>query len=517
MAPEQATEQEVDGRADLYAFGVVLYEALTGRVPFRGGTPLQVAAQHVNAPLPPARALNPDLAGGVEAVLTRALAKSPAHRYGSGAELIAALAETVEVTETRREASRPAEAVGATVLEAPPSTAGTTPPPPAPLPDQVRAAASQAGAGRHRSSQRTGETPRHATEPARPRARLLPVVSGVLGATAAFVLAIALFLAPALAPRIESVWLDPKEPLPGKPVTVHWSVKNARTVTIQGVAGALDPRTGAHTLLHGLSDGTTLMVSASNLFGTASSTLRVTAPSPTSTPTPTPTPTPTVRPEPVVEEFVADPPAVAAGQSVTLRWRVTHADGASLDPLGPVAVEGEVVHTPENTTTYILQASQGEKRAQATVEVRVVPPTATAVPPTATAVPPTWGPAEREIEQAVRQSNVVLAAALNSLTVETLERAFTGEVLAVYRTEIELTRQRNQVRSLTLVGLRVTEIQFLEADKATAVAEETWIDRLTDASGAVLYFMDPYQVTATYELVRIGPRWLVADMQLNQR
>ena len=59
MAPEQALGQHVDGRADLYALGVLLYELTTGRVPFTGDDPLTIVSQHVHAPVVPPRVLAP--------------------------------------------------------------------------------------------------------------------------------------------------------------------------------------------------------------------------------------------------------------------------------------------------------------------------------------------------------------------------------------------------------------------------------------------------------------------------
>src|SRR5262245_31051016 len=73
MAPEQAMGQPVDGRADLYSLGVVLYELVAGRLPFTGDHPLAVVSQHVNAPVVPPRAIRPDLPRGLEAVILRLL------------------------------------------------------------------------------------------------------------------------------------------------------------------------------------------------------------------------------------------------------------------------------------------------------------------------------------------------------------------------------------------------------------------------------------------------------------
>jgi len=91
MAPEQATGQLIDGRTDLYACGIILYEALTGRVPFDATTPLGMMHQHVYEPPPPPRGITPDLPESVEAVLLRALAKDPHDRYQTAAEMAAAV------------------------------------------------------------------------------------------------------------------------------------------------------------------------------------------------------------------------------------------------------------------------------------------------------------------------------------------------------------------------------------------------------------------------------------------
>ena len=91
MAPEQATGRPVDARTDLYAAGIVLYELLTGRVPFEADTPMAVLIKHSYEAPPPPRSLNPALPEAVEAALLRALAKDPADRYQTAAEMAEAL------------------------------------------------------------------------------------------------------------------------------------------------------------------------------------------------------------------------------------------------------------------------------------------------------------------------------------------------------------------------------------------------------------------------------------------
>lgn len=91
MSPEQAGAGEIDHRSDLYALGVVLYEIVTGRLPFTGESPREILIQHLQHAPPAPRAFNPNIPEAVEEVLLRALAKEPAARYVSAAEMVQAL------------------------------------------------------------------------------------------------------------------------------------------------------------------------------------------------------------------------------------------------------------------------------------------------------------------------------------------------------------------------------------------------------------------------------------------
>lgn len=104
MAPEQALGQPVDGRTDLYALGVLLYELTTGRLPFTGHDPLTIISQHVHAPVVPPRVLRPELPRALEAVILRLLEKNPAARFATAAEAEAALRQSLAATEAAADA-----------------------------------------------------------------------------------------------------------------------------------------------------------------------------------------------------------------------------------------------------------------------------------------------------------------------------------------------------------------------------------------------------------------------------
>ncbi len=96
FSPEQAEGAALDGRSDVYSLGVVLFEMLAGRPPFTGETPLEVASQHVHAVLPPISDFTTGVPHDLEAIVTEALAKSPARRYQSADELRADLIRFTE-------------------------------------------------------------------------------------------------------------------------------------------------------------------------------------------------------------------------------------------------------------------------------------------------------------------------------------------------------------------------------------------------------------------------------------
>ena len=91
LSPEQARGAPVDQRSDLYSVGIVLYEMLTGTVPFKGDTPVEIAMKHLSQTPEPPSALRPDVPRDLDCVVLRALAKDPAERYQRAEEMDADL------------------------------------------------------------------------------------------------------------------------------------------------------------------------------------------------------------------------------------------------------------------------------------------------------------------------------------------------------------------------------------------------------------------------------------------
>ena len=88
LAPELALGQDFDGRADLYALGVMFYELTTGRLPFAADDPIAVISQHLHAPVVPPRAKNPEIPPALDALIISLLSKNPEDRPASAAEVL---------------------------------------------------------------------------------------------------------------------------------------------------------------------------------------------------------------------------------------------------------------------------------------------------------------------------------------------------------------------------------------------------------------------------------------------
>jgi CheY-like chemotaxis protein/predicted Ser/Thr protein kinase len=91
MSPEQATDQDIDRRTDIYALGVVLFESLTGQPPFRADNPGATLLKVISEPMPSPRALNPSVPAEMEAIILKATAKDRTQRYQTAAHMRQAL------------------------------------------------------------------------------------------------------------------------------------------------------------------------------------------------------------------------------------------------------------------------------------------------------------------------------------------------------------------------------------------------------------------------------------------
>jgi serine/threonine protein kinase len=93
MAPEQIQGDPVDGRTDIYALGVLLFQLTTGRTPYYADSSPDIIMMHLYNPVPSARAVNPSLPEALDKVISTALAKTPADRYATAGEMVRAVHE----------------------------------------------------------------------------------------------------------------------------------------------------------------------------------------------------------------------------------------------------------------------------------------------------------------------------------------------------------------------------------------------------------------------------------------
>lgn len=146
MSPEQAlATKELDGRSDLYALGVILFEMITGRVPFAADTPIGLALKHISEPIPQVAQENPALPPTVQGVINTAMAKEREARYPTAVTLAAAVsglaaagpdAATLPLMPPPVPAATPppVAAVVAAAVAAVPAAAAAAPPPTPPPP-----------------------------------------------------------------------------------------------------------------------------------------------------------------------------------------------------------------------------------------------------------------------------------------------------------------------------------------------------------------------------------------------
>jgi len=424
MAPEQARGEPLDGRADVYACGVILYKMLTGEAPFNADSAWGVLMKHLNEPVPPMAQWVPDVPPELVRITERALAKDRDHRFSSAREMRAALKAYLREAGEDGDLSVPVQAVQP-VLRSPSLTVQAAPAPrgssrtaPADTLAVARPADTVAGATRPSLGAALSDVPGSGSgsaavvPPARPRALLWAAVAGAVVVAGGLWAARTGTSVEALpGPAIDS---SPRADAPR--VSAPSAAPRAAA---SPVGEGEDPRVeGASPSVAAVSPGVAPAVPSGAGAGPPSASDRPLAPRPSSTPAMTPTPTPAMTPAmtPTPTPAMTPTPSASPTPALVPRTSIVPEPRTSVRPLRPRPVATGVVPLGPSASPSASPTPTASPAPTPTASPAPTPTASPAPAPTASPAPtPTASPAPTRVTRVdVRVASVKVTGGLTS-------------------------------------------------------------------------------------------------------